>query len=102
MKISLELKFGGLNNSHYSTGGHAIVPWVTFHQSNRVIKEKYRRELFDHVTKQVPPEKFYAIKTTDPQEFYLSFKNCVVPIINTEIQVLRKTSLIQVIVISYY
>jgi hypothetical protein len=30
VKITLELKFWGLNNSLYSTGGHAIVPWVTF------------------------------------------------------------------------
>ena len=61
-----------------------------FHQSNRVIKEKYRQELFDQVTKQVRPEKFSSLKTTNPQEFYLSFKNCVGPIINTEVQRIEK------------
>ena len=62
-----------------------------FHQSNRIANEKYRRELFDHVTKQVCPENFTNFKTTDPQRFYLDFKNCVVPLINTEIQRLEKS-----------
>ena len=62
-----------------------------FHQSNRIINEKYRRELFDHVTKHVRPENFYNFKATDPQRFYLDFKNCVVPLINTEIQRLEKS-----------
>ena len=62
-----------------------------FHQPNRIINEKYRRELFDHVTKQVRPENFSNFKATDPQRFYLDFKNCVVPLINTEIQRLEKS-----------
>ena len=62
-----------------------------FHQSNRIINEKYRREFFDHVTKQVHPENFSSFKTTDPQRFYLDFKNCVTPLINTEIHRFEKS-----------
>jgi len=62
-----------------------------FHQSNKVANEKYRRKLFDHVTKLVCPENFYDFKATDPQKFYLGFKNCVAPLINTEIQRLKKS-----------
>ena len=62
-----------------------------FHQSNKVANEKYRRELFDHVTKLVCPENFSNFKATDPQKFYLGFKNCVTPLINTEIQRLKKS-----------
>ena len=62
-----------------------------FHQSNKVANEKYRRKLFDHVTKLVCPENFSDFKATDPQKFYLGFKNCVAPLINTEIQRLKKS-----------
>ena len=62
-----------------------------FHQSNKIISEKYRRELFDHVAKLVEPENFSNFKTTDPQKFYLDFKNCVAPLIDTEIQRLKKS-----------
>jgi UTP:GlnB (protein PII) uridylyltransferase len=34
---------------------------------------------------------FSNFKTTDPQRFYLNFKNCVVPLINTEIKRLEKS-----------
>ena len=61
-----------------------------FHQSNRITNEKYRRELFDHVTKLVRPENFSNFKTADPQKFYLGFKNCAAPFIDTEVQRLRK------------
>ena len=34
---------------------------------------------------------FSNFKTTDPQKFYLDFKNCVAPLIDTEIQRLKKS-----------
>ena len=61
-----------------------------FHQSNRIISEKHRRELFDHVAKLACPENFCNSKITDTQKFYLGFKNSVAPIINTEIKRLKK------------
>ena len=63
-----------------------------FHQSNRIINEKYRRELLDHVKKLACPENISDFDAKDPQKFYLGFKNCVTPLINTEIERL-KTSL---------
>ena len=62
-----------------------------FHQSNRVSNEKYRTELFNYVKRLVCPENFYSSKITDPQRFYLGFKNCVAPIVNTENQRLKES-----------
>ena len=57
-----------------------------FHQSNRIISEKYLSELRGHVTNLVCPEDFPDPKRPDPQKFYLEFKNRIVPFVNTEIQ----------------
>ena len=62
-----------------------------FHQTNKIANEKYRRKLFDHFTRLAHPENFSNFKATDPQKFYLDFKNCVAPLINTEIQHLKKS-----------
>ena len=61
-----------------------------FHQSNRIINEKHRRELFDHVAKLACPENFCNSKITDTKKFYLGFESSVAPIINTEIKRLKK------------
>lgn len=60
-----------------------------FHQSNRTISEKYRSDLQGHVANLVRPEDFPDPKTTDPQKFYLEFKNRIAPLVNTETQRLK-------------
>ena len=60
-----------------------------FHQSNRVISEKYLSELRGYVTNLIRPEDFSDPKTTDPQKFYLDFKNRIAPLVNTETQRLK-------------
>ena len=60
-----------------------------FHQSNRIVSEKYRSELLGHLARLVRPEDFSDSKTTDLQKFYLDFKNRTVPLVNTEIQRLK-------------
>ena len=60
-----------------------------FHQSNRIVSGKYLCELRGYVTNLVRPEDFPDPKTTDPQKFYLDFKNRIAPLVNTETQRLK-------------
>ena len=60
-----------------------------FHQSNRIISEKYLSELRGHVASLVRPEDFSDPKTTDQQKFYFDFKNRIAPLVNTETQRLK-------------
>ena len=60
-----------------------------FHQSNRYISKKYLSELRVHVKNLVRPEDFPDPKITDPQKFYLNFKNLITPFVNTETEYLK-------------
>jgi len=60
-----------------------------FHQSNRILNEKYLDELQCRITNLVRPEDFCNSQTTDPQKFYLDFKNRIAPLANTETQCLK-------------
>lgn len=62
-----------------------------FHQSNRIISEKYLSKIQGHATNLVRPENFSDPKTTDPQKFYLDFKNRIAPLVNTETQRLKNS-----------
>ena len=60
-----------------------------FHQSNRIISEKYLCELRGHVKNLVRPKDFSDPQTTDLQRFYLDFKNRITPLVNTELKHLK-------------
>ena len=45
-----------------------------FHQSNRIVSEKYLNEILGQVANLVRPEDFSDPKLTDPQKFYIDFK----------------------------
>ncbi|MCH8156614.1 MAG: HD domain-containing protein [Nitrospinae bacterium] len=57
-----------------------------FHQSNRTLSENYRSELQTCIDDLICLGDFPAPETTNPQKFYLEFKNQIVPLVNTETQ----------------
>ena len=60
-----------------------------FHQSNRTLSENYRSKLQASLDDLICLENFPAPEKSNPQKFYLEFKNRITPLVNTEIQRLK-------------
>ena len=60
-----------------------------FHQSNRTLSKNYRSKLQASLDGLICLEDFPDPGKSEPQKFYLEFKNRITPLVNTEIQRLK-------------
>lgn len=61
--------------------------------ANRNLAENYRTDLQNKLTRSVQPEEFAEWARTDPQKFYLEYKNRIVKIVNKETENQKKAVL---------
>jgi hypothetical protein len=74
VKITLELNFWGLNNSLYSTGGHAIVPWVTFISPTGLSKKSTARNFSTKLQNRSDLKNFLHLRQPIRRSFILVSK----------------------------